>query len=261
MEIIEWLKLPETKDIHDLDAPSTSLLHAKIIQKKPFLKKLYLDFYRQFKKTIGENTESKLLVELGSGGGFIQEVIPNVVTSDIIKLPDVDQQFSALKMPFKNKTVDSFLMIDVLHHIKEPRLFFKELNRCLKVGGKIMMIEPANTLWGRFIWQNFHHEPFDPSGKWELKKTGRLSSANGALPWIIFYRDRRRFENEFPSLKILELKSHTPFRYLISGGVSVRQLLPSFNYNLVKAIEKILSPFNKYLGMFLTIELKKVPRS
>lgn len=258
MKIIDLLKLPETKDIQNLDDVSTTLLHAQIIQKKPFLKKLYIDFYNHFKTAISDNIENKVLVELGSGGGCIKEIIPNVITSDIMDLPDVDMHFSALNMLFENNTVDAFFMIDVLHHINDSTVFFKEVNRCLKVGGKIIMIEPANTLWARFIYKNFHHEPFDTSGSWSLKNTGPLSSANIAIPWIIFYRDRVKFETEFPELKILKLKHICPFCYLISGGLTMKQLLPSFTYNIVKIIETILSPFNKYMGMFFIIEVKKL---
>jgi len=258
MKIVEWLKLPEAKKIRDLDEASTTLLHARLIRNKPFLKRLYIDFYNRFRKSIPGNVGSMLIVELGSGGGLIKEVIPNAVTSDIVEVPGVDKCFSALDMPFDDNAVDAFFMFGVLHHISDLQVFFKEVARCLKAGGILCMIEPANTLWGRFIRKKFHHEPFDLSGGWALTQGGRLSSANVAVPWIIFYRDRPRFEKEFPSLRIKKLRPHTPFRYLASGGVSMRQLLPSFTYNIVRGIEMILSPLDRYLGMFLTIEIEKV---
>ena len=257
MKIIEWLKLPETRYIKDLDDPATTLLHAEIIQKKPFLKKLYIDCYKQFRKATPD-FENKVLVELGSGGGFIKEVIDNVITSDILELPNVDRVFSAFNMPFENDSIDAFFMFDVLHHITDPRAFFTEAVRCLKHSGKIVMIEPANTLWARFIYKNFHHERFDTQGKWNLEETGPLSQGNGAIPWIIFSRDRKIFEAEFPSLKIVGARNHTPLRYLLSGGFTLRQLLPSFTYPLIKAIEYALSPVNDWVGMFQTIELEKV---
>ncbi len=257
MKIIERFKLPETRCIKDLDDPATTLLHAEIIQKKPFLRKLYVDFYKQLEKVVS-NPEEKVLVELGSGAGFIKEVISNAITSDILELPNVDKVFSALEMPFEKASVDAFFMFDVLHHITDPRAFFREALRCLKIGGRIVMIEPANTLWSRFIYKNFHHELFDTQAKWELdslQETGPLSHGNGALPWIIFSRDRRIFENEFPSLRIVRMRNHTPLRYLLSGGLTLRQLVPSFTYPAVKAIEYA---FNNLLGMFQTIELEKV---
>ena len=257
MKIIEWLKLPETRCIKDLDNPATTLLHAKIVQKKLFLRKLYVDFYKQFRKAVSE-PEKKVLVELGSGGGFIKEVIGNVITSDVLELPNVDKVFSAFNMPFEQASVDAFFMFDVLHHITDPRAFFKEALRCLKVSGKIVMIEPANTLWSRFIYKNFHHELFDTRAKWGLEEIGPLSHGNSAIPWIIFSRDRKIFEKEFPSLKIVGMCNHTPLRYLLSGGLTLRQLVPSFTYPVIKAIEYPLSPINDWLGMFQTIELEKI---
>jgi SAM-dependent methyltransferase len=256
MRIFEWFKLPETKNIKDLDDPATTLLHAKIIQKKPFLKKLYIDFYRRFEKSVSD-TKNQILVELGSGGGFIKDIIPGVITSDIMELPSVDKVFSVCDMPFEDESVDAFFMIDVLHHIAEPRAFFREALRCLKEGGKIVMIEPANTLWSRFIYKNFHHELFDTKAQWELKTIGPLSSGNGALPWIIFSRDRKIFEEEFPTLRIVGIRNHTPFRYLLSGGLTLRQLVPSFAYPVVKAVEYLLFPLKNLFGMFQTIELQK----
>jgi len=256
MKIIEWLRLPETRGIKDLDSPSTTILHGKIIQKKVFLKKLYIDFYNVFKRSIPD-TEGKVLVELGSGGGFIKDVIDNVITSDILELPNVDKVFCGTEMPFEDSSVDAFFMIDVLHHIPDTRGFFTEANRCLKKGGKIVMVEPANTLWGRFIYKNFHHEGFDPEGRWGLESEGPLSSANGAIPWIIFERDRAIFEKEYSSFKTVKVCKHTPFRYLLSGGLTLRQLVPSFMYIVVKVVEYLLNPFNNVLGMFQTIELEK----
>jgi len=256
MAMLDWLKLPEIKNIKDLDDPATTLLHGRILRSKPFLRNLYVDFYGQFKNAV-QQPESKVLVELGSGGGFIKEVIPNVITSDILNGVDVDKVLSATDMPFEDAGVDAFFMFDVLHHIGEPRKFFAEAERCLRPGGRIVMIEPANTLWAGFIYKNFHHEGFDPKGGWELSKTGPLSQANGAIPWIIFVRDRAIFEREFPRLKVVSLHNHTPVRYLISGGLTLRQLLPGFAYPVVRALEWLLGPANNLLGMFMTIIIEK----
>jgi SAM-dependent methyltransferase len=260
MKVLEWLKLPEVRSIRDIDDPAVSLLHGEIIQKKPFLKRIYLDFYRQFLQAVPEPAD-KVLVELGSGGGFIKEVIGNVVTSDVLDLSCTDKVFSAIEMPFENASVDAFFMIDVLHHIADSRGFFREAMRSLKIGGKVVMIEPANTLWSRFVYENFHHEHFDPADRWGLEQDRPLSAANGALPWIIFSRDREQFCRLFPCLRIVRMNSHTPLLYLLSGGLTLRQLVPSFTYPVFKIVERILSPFNRLLGMFQTIELEKtLPR-
>jgi len=257
MKFFDWLKMPESGCTEGQDDRIVTLVHAEILQRKPFLKRLYTDFYKELKEAIPDS-EKKTIVELGSGGGFIKEVIGNAVASDVLDLPNVDKVFSACRMPFADASVDAFVMFDVLHHIPQPREFFKEALRCLKAGGKIVMIEPANTLWGRFIYKNFHHEGFDTKADWNLGEGGPLSQGNGAIPWIIFARDRKIFESEFPTLKIMRMHCHTPLRYLLSGGFTLRQLVPSCAYGFVKAFEIVLSPLNCMIGMFQTIELEKV---
>jgi SAM-dependent methyltransferase len=160
-------------------------------------------------------------------------------------------------MPFENDSIDYFLMIDVFHHVPDSRKFLSELDRCLKRNGKVVMIEPANTFWGSFIYRNFHHELFDPAGGWSLPKEAPLSSANAALPWIVFCRDREIFRKEFLRLKIMELKAHTPLKYLLSGGVSMPQLVPSFSYSALSAFEWLLSPLHPMIGMYYTVVLSK----
>lgn len=257
--MIKWLKVPYTRIADKEDDVVATLHHAEIIRQKLFLKKLYTEFYTYFKESIPDTPDSGSLVELGSGGGFIKEIIPNVVTSDVLDLPGVDKKFSALHMPFEDCTVRAFFMYNTLHHISDVETFFKEVDRCLRIGGKLVTIEPANTLWSRFIYRNFHNERFDPSGTWSFdEEHSPLFSANGAIPWIVFFRDRVKFEKKFHSLKVIKVKLHTPFRYIISGGFSIGQLLPSFTFKTISYIEKFLSPLNRYIAMFQTIELVKV---
>jgi SAM-dependent methyltransferase len=256
MRILNRLRLPHSKDLEDLDAPRTTVRRREIIRQKPFLKNIYLDFYERIERHLEGLIPGDTVVELGSGGGFYQEIRPSVITSDIMALPHIHISFSGTRMPFKKESLDAVVMIDVLHHIPDARSFFREAGRCLRPGGRMVMIEPANTLWSRFIYQNFHHEAFDPRGNWEFPSSGPLSSANGALPWILFFRDRGQFEQEFPNLKIKIINNHTPLRYLLSGGLSYQQLLPSSFYPFIAACEKCLSPLNNTLGMFLTVVLE-----
>lgn len=257
MKIFQWLKLPELRRADDLDSRALTLLHKGIILRKQFIKRLYRDWYGAFKKT-ADDFPGGAYVELGSGGGFLKQVIKRVATSDILFLPGTDLNFSAFSMPFKEGSVSCFFMLDVLHHVNDPAALFKEMGRCLKNGGKIIMIEPANTLWARFVWKYLHPEDFDPSTGWGLGAgSDPLRCANSAIPWIIFSRDRKKFEKDFPGLKVSNVRYHTPLRYLGGGGIGMRQILPSFSYNIVKAAEFILSPFNAFLGMFMTVEIEK----
>lgn len=252
-----WLRMPETRGEVDLDDPATTVLHGEIIRCKPFLQKVYVDFYRRLKYHLPMDDRKAVIVELGSGAGFIKELLPGTITSDVQTLPNIDLCFSALGMPFEEASVDAFVMLNVFHHIPDSRKFLLELSRALRADGKIVMIEPANTLFSRLIYQNFHHESFEPEGGWGFEGQGPLADANGAIPWIVLSRDRERFEREFPDLLISHMENHSPFRYLVSGGVSMRQLVPSWTHPLFCGFEWLLSPLHRFLGMFQTIKIEK----
>ncbi len=241
----------------DLDDPNASLAHRDIILKKPFLKRLYSDWYLIFIIKSKEIKNGKYL-EIGSGGGFLKDVFPEVITSDILTLPNVDLIFTAEEIPFKENELASIVMLNVFHHIPKPHLFLKEAQRTLIKGGKIIMTEPANSSLARFIYKRFHHEPFDEKGQREIKAGNPLSNSNQALPYIYFERDLDLFKKDFPSLKINSINYHSPFSYIISGGVSRSAMLPFFMYNFVKGIEWLFSPFFKQIGLFCTIEIEKI---
>lgn len=120
------------------------------------------------------------------------------------------------------------------------------------------MIEPANSALGRFVYKRFHHEPFDEKGGREINPGNPLSNSNQALPYIYFERDIEKFKKDFPHLKINSVKYHSPFLYVLSGGVSRSAMLPYFMYPLAKGFEWVLSPLSKQLGLFCTIEIEKI---
>ena len=238
----------------NINNPKTIYTHKKIIRRKKYLEKYYIDCYNEMQRLIGER---KPVVELGSGGGFFTEVIEGTITSDIVKGPDIDRVFSATKMPFQNKSVGAFVMFSVLHHIKNPNQAFKEMQRSLKPNGKIVMIEPFNSFMSGLVFKNLHSEGFDQHSTWRVKGKERLTDANLALPWIIFYRDRKIFEAKFPSLRITKIYPHTALRYYFSGGVTHPWTFPGWFYVIAKLFDFLLSPVNKLLAVFMTIELQK----
>ena len=120
------------------------------------------------------------------------------------------------------------------------------------------MIEPWVTAWGRWVYTHLHHEPFLPEApQWEFPQTGPLSGANGALPWILFERDRDRFDWEFPMWEVRSVQPIMPFRYLISGGVSLRSFAPGWSFGAWRALETWMRPWSHHWGMFAHIVLAR----
>lgn len=233
------LSHPFTKNV-DLDDPATTSLRRRIIRQKRFLRKLYEEWYRDIVEELPVGT--KPVLEIGAGAGFLNEFIPGLITSDILSCQGIDVQLSALNLPFAPGSLRAIVMTDALHHIPEVETFFEESIRCLQSGGAIIMIEPWVSRWSKFIYSNFHHEPFLPeSSEWKFQSEGAMSSANGALPWIVFERDLSVFEKKFPGLKVRSIQPMMPFRYLLSGGVSLRSLMPGFTYDFWRSVEKRLT--------------------
>ena len=240
-----------------IDSPASTIAHYKIIREKPGLRSLYREWYLSI-KTLLRNSKGGPVLELGSGGGSLKEVCPDLITSDLFQSPFVDMVLDGLHLPFRDGSLYGIVMIDVFHHLPDLRRFLSEALRSLKPGGIIVMIEPWATTWSRLFYKYFHHEPFlTDLGHWGSVGPGRLSGANGALPWIVFHRDRKRLEEEFPQLKVREITLHCPFCYVLSGGVSFRNFVPLPLFRMARKMEEQMEPLMKYLAMFASIVLQR----
>ncbi len=248
------LSEPTTRGL-DLDSPRATSVHAGLIRKKPFLRELYAHYYGEFMRA-QESAPPGLRLEIGSGAGFLEEIVPDVVSFDIRPGADVAAVASALELPLQSDTVGAIFMLNVLHHLPDIRLFFTEAGRVLRPGGRAVFIEPYVSPFSKLIYKNLHHEPFSPeSPDWTLEESGPMSSANGALPWIAFVRDRTRFESEFPDLEIRRVEPHTVFLYLLSGGVSMRALMPGVAFGTCQAVERLLGSAVCHVATMMTVEV------
>ena len=140
-------------------------LHQDLIKKnhnlwnsKPILRSAYVDMYRLAAKQLSNLPDPKI-VELGSGMGHIREVIPNCVTTELFPFPWIDQIENAYKLSFADETVSDLISTDVFHHLKYPGTALNELNRVLRKGGHVILLEPCMSLLGLLVYGVFHSEP------------------------------------------------------------------------------------------------------
>jgi SAM-dependent methyltransferase len=230
------------------------------IHRKKSLFKLYKHFYQKYLECLDRCEEKGIVVELGSGGGFLKDTANcNVFATDILPYITVDIAMDATRMPFGNNTVKSFFLLNTLHHIPNPKCLFNEIVRCLMHKGRVLIIDQYCGWLSSLIYKYLHHEPFDPFSKnWDFKTTGPLSGANGALCWIMFYRDRSLFEELYPSLKIVNSEPNTPLRYWLSGGLKPWNLLPVTLFNASTKLDNWLSQKFPDINSFVEIEIVKI---
>ena len=240
-----------------LDDLDTTVHRADLIQSKRFVRRIYEEWYRLIAETLPPIEGP--VVEIGSGGGFLRRAVPGVFCSDVLLVPTVHLVLDAAAgLPFTDASLRAIVMTNAFHHIPDARRFLGDVVRCLKPGGVLAMIEPWVTPWSRFVYTNFHHEPFEPtSPSWELDPGRPLSAANGALPWIVFERDRQLFDRQFPALHIVSLDPLMPLRYLLSGGVSIRSAVPAWSFPFWRQVDELLLRTTSRSAMFARVVVRR----
>jgi len=251
-----WLAHPLLRGL-DLDSESFFVAQHKILRQKPYLQHIYRDFYLSIKSQLPD--ESQRVIELGSGAGFMNELIPRAIRTDVFFHPFSQMVLDGISPPFPDDSLDAVVALNVFHHIPKVRNLLSSASRILRPGGRMVMVEPWVSAWSKKIYKYLHHEPLDwMADQWEFLTSGPVSGANQALPWIVFQRDRMSFEKEFPRLSIVKIQPMMPFRYILSGGVSSWIGLPGFLYQPVKIFEKLFCQGMDHWAMFALVVIEKV---
>ena len=240
-----------------IDSPEITIRRRELVQRNACARFSFERWYRELASLVID-APAGLRVELGSGGGFLDQFIPSLITTDVVELPFVDKVCVAEDLPFSDASVGALVMVNVLHHVGDVECFFREAERVLMPGGVIAMVEPYVSTFSRFVYRYLHHEPFDPETKdWSLPPAGRLSGGNDALPWIVFVRDRLRFERQHPKLRIENIRPHSAFSHLLSGGVTTRPLAPLRMIRALAGLEARHPGAMKRLGLFFTVKIRR----
>ncbi len=241
----------------DLDDPATTAAKRRLVRDKAFLRRIYEEWYAMIAGALPPG--DKPVLELGSGPGFFAENRAGVIASEVFPCPGVQVVLDGGRLPFAADSLRAIVMTDVFHHLPDVEAFFHEAATCVAPGGRIVMIEPWTTAWSTLIYSRLHHEPFDPGARdWALAAGGPVSGANGALPWIVFERDRAVFEQTFSQWRVGSIEPFMPFRYLVSGGVSMRSLMPGAAFAAWRGFETLLRPWMAPLAMFALITVDRV---
>lgn len=260
--IREKITDPRMKNV-DINSGDRIAIHREIL----FSKKLMTDVFKEFYKICMELDKKYfrgdgLRVEIGSGSGLFKKYYPDIIATDIVPSPCIDKVVNAQNMDYENSSIHAIYGINCFHHFPQPEKFFKELCRALKPGGGCILIDPYYGPFSSLVHTYIHaQEHFNKEQEgWDsnMDKTGTMSGANQALSYIVFIRDRELFLRKFPSLEIVKiLPLNNYLRYLLSGGLNFKQLIPDFFSPVIKSLEWILSPFSKKLALHYVIVLRK----
>lgn len=228
-----------------------------IIAAKPLLRGWYDQVYDHHVAAVERAPSGLPVLELGSGGGYLQEVLPHVVTSEVEAAPDVDRVVDAAQLPYADAGLSAVVLTNVFHHLPDPAAFLHEAERCLVDEGRVSIVDQHPGWLARPIYRYAHPEPFDAQAEWGLASG---ESANGAQTHNVFVRDRARFEARFVHFELVRYERFSPLLYWLSGGLSAPSLLPGAALAVIRVVEAFLLWLSPDAASFVAIELRRRPR-
>lgn len=231
--------------------------HRETWKKKPVLRRLYTDWYQ---KIAGQMVAGKTL-ELGGGSGNLKEFAPDVMCTDIVDVPWLDAQVDAQCLPFSDSSLSNIVLFDVLHHIENPSLFFREANRTLREKGRIIIMDPYNSLMSWPVYHFLHPEPVDfqqnPLALVEPSKDREPFDANQAIAQLTFDKYYSQFKEMFPHLKLIQKRYLSFWVYPLSGGFENRSLIPDGLAALMMKLENRLEFLGRLMAFRIFLVLEK----
>ena len=248
----------------DFDSVETSERAITIMREKKCLRDIYEEMYRymmkvSIKKLSAVSNEKRVILEIGSGGGFLKDIYPDVITSDVKKLSNVDMVVDATALPFEANSLDAIFAVHVIHHIPDIGKFLNEALRVIKPNGGIVCIEPYWSPVSRILYKKIHPEPFDEKMPgWKFPSIGPMTGSNQALSYILLKRDKTLFDNKFPEYEVIRLKRFGFIRYFCTGGIWLKQKLPNFCFPILRAAEKLMMPIMPLFAIHHCFILKKI---
>ena len=223
----------------------------------------YEQLYRdQF--SIFVDSKRLAILEIGSGVSPLQRFYPNAFTSDVMELDYVEYVFDAHQIDqlheVGNETLDVITLTNVLHHLEKPLEFLRHAVVKLKPGGRIIATEPYFSILSTWIFKYLHHEAVNLAiTQPRLRDVqGPVTSANIALPWLIFFR-RPQWRNEvLRDYDIESVRFFTSLAYMVTGGISRRIPMPHLLYRGLFQVDLFFSRLARPLcASFFTVILKR----
>lgn len=240
------------------DTPQALGRYADVWKRKPVLRVIYDDFYNRL---VAQCLPGRT-IEIGGGIGNLKERLGHVVATDIQFAPWLDCVADAQRLPFAASCAANIVMVDVLHHLEFPAAFFREAERVLRPGGRVLMVEPAITWGSTLFYRLIHQEPVRTSAG--ILTEGQPTAArdpydsNQAIPTLLATRDRARFHRLFPALRIARVDWFSFAAYPLSGGFQRWSLLSTPMARRMLQFERAVEPMlGKYAAFRMLLVVEK----
>jgi SAM-dependent methyltransferase len=251
---------PRLRGVH-VDSTRFVDLHRQILHEKPVMRAVFQEFYEAILRADARYlTAPGRRVELGAGSSRFGELHPEVLSTDIKRAGHLRAVVDAQALPFRRYSVRAYYGIDCFHHFPDPARFFDQLVDLLPPGGGCVLIEPYHGPLARLFFERlFETERFDRSQRgWTTEGSGPMTGANQALSYVVFTRDAGEFARRYPDLELVAQAPLTNYpRYVLSGGLNFRSLVPAGIAGAVRIAEGAMAPLARWLALHHLIVLRK----
>jgi SAM-dependent methyltransferase len=258
------LALPEVASV-DADAEDRLAVHAAVLSRKPMLAHVFGEFHEllmEIDRSMLADTPG-LRIELGAGVAPIARTFPDVLATDVVPGPGLDRVIDAQHMDLDDASVRTLFGQNCFHHFPDPLRFLREAERVVAPGGGVLLIEPYYGPLASIVYRRlFTSESFDKgmTGWTRSSPGGPMEGANQALSYIVFVRDRTRFQRDAAGLELVcTFALDNYLRYLLSGGLNFRQLAPTRSEPVLRALERALRRKRRTLALHHVIVLRRRP--
>jgi SAM-dependent methyltransferase len=186
-----------------------------------------------------------VVVELGCGAGFSRLYLETdrLIQTDYLRNDWVDVTADALRLPFRESSIDVAVCSHMIHHLANPMQFLTKLWRVLRPGGRVIIQDLNTSLLMRLLLRLMRHEGWsydvdvfsdravanDPADPW---------SANCAIPQMLF-GSAAAFERALPGYRVVLNELNECLIFPLSGGVIARTTVPELPPGLLKLVTRI----------------------
>jgi hypothetical protein len=240
-----------------------TLENRRRLQRNRNLMHWYQELYRDVFRSVPDIAKKRVL-EIGSGTSPLKMFLPNVITSDVLKLDHLDIVFDCHHIAdlseIPDHSIDVITLTNVLHHLRDPLYFLRSATRKLTKGGEIFIVEPYFSMLSYPLFRFLHHEPVNFGISRPVLDTvdGPLSSSNQAMPHMIFF-NRPNWLNELSDCFDLEqtrVGFFTSLAYMLTGGISRTFPIPHGIYRRYLVLDRLLArALPKLFASFFSVRL------
>lgn len=234
------------------------------LQGNPNLLYWYQHLYHDLFHAI-PNFQKLSVWEIGSGTSPAKIFYPNIFTTDILNLEYLDKVFDCLNIANDNTipdhSIDVMTLTNVLHHLQTPIQFLQGASYKIKKGGHLYITEPYFSVTSYPIYKLLHSEPsvFNIEEPILKEVSGPLSSANQAIPYLIFFKrlDWLAQLEPYYDLSQSKIGYFTSIAYMASGGIAKKFSIHHGLYKLGFKLDQFLAEhFPRVFASFFWIRLQ-----